>query len=142
MFRPLLVMISIIAATILPATASAEKLLALMCGKIYFTDGEVKEVCDSDRISVPQHRKDLLVIENAYTSRQKIAQRIAPESVDSVVLWNTTSPAHPHTIVYISGYGWCWQVDKTPSIALYAFCTKGYYIGGNGGMWTAASILC
>jgi len=121
--------------TLLPLAVSAEKVLALMPGIIYLSNGEVSEVCGSKRVAIPFKHRDLLVLDQAYTHNQKIGRRINPADVDSVVMWNVSSPDYRHTIRYLKDLGWCWQREKAPGLTLYAFCPKGYFIAGNGGMW-------
>lgn len=58
-----------------------------------------------------------------------------PETVDSLVVWSSTSSERPHTISYIVNYGWSWQLENGRFIRIYCFSPKGYYISGNGGMW-------
>ncbi len=134
--RHLLTALVLTLSALMPENAAAEKLLGLMCGKVYLSGGDVVELNDSYRIAMPVKKKQLCLVENAYSSRQKVSQRISPETVDSIVLWNATSPAHTHTLRYIPEFGWCWQLEKATGIAVYAFSPKGYHISGNGGMWT------
>ncbi len=134
--RHLLTALVLTLSALMPENAAAEKLLGLMCGKVYLSGGDVVELNDSDRIAMPVKKKQLCLVENAYSSRQKVSQRISPETVDSIVLWNATSPGHTHTLRYIPEFGWCWQLEKATGIAVYAFSPKGYHISGNGGMWT------
>ncbi|MCI9606948.1 MAG: hypothetical protein HFJ94_02085 [Muribaculaceae bacterium] len=126
---------SLLLTALVPLTLSAEKVLALMPGIIYFKDGSVEELVDSSRIAIPQKQKDLLILDHAYTHRQNIGRRISPEDVDSVVIWSVTSPERRHTLCYFKESGWCWLLDKANGLMVCAFSPKGYHISGNGGMW-------
>ena len=90
--RHLLTALVLTLSALMPENAAAEKLLGLMCGKVYLSGGDVVELNDSDRIAMPVKKKQLCLVVNAYSSRQKVSQRISPETVDSIVLWNATSP--------------------------------------------------
>ncbi|MDE5837693.1 MAG: hypothetical protein K2H39_01430, partial [Paramuribaculum sp.] len=69
-----------------------------------------------------------------YTARQKVRDKIQPEKIDSVILWNPTAPERSHTFEFIPSYGWCWLLDGGKHISVYAFSPKGYSISGNGGI--------
>ena len=113
----------------------AEKIRAMMEGTVYLSGGDTMEMRDSSRIAIPMKKKPLMIMEHAYTARQKVADRVEPTRVDSVVLWNSLAPQRRHTLCYLPDYGWCWILERGPRIRVYAFAPKGYYIGGNGGMW-------
>lgn len=106
-----------------------------VCGCVYLHSGDTIAASGETRITPPAKRKKLEVIGNAYTRASKVASRIDPTTVDSVAIWSTTSPERHHTLIYIKEYGWCWQLEHTPHIALYCYSPKGYFLSGNGGMW-------
>lgn len=87
------------------------------------------------RITPPAKRKKLELLDHAYSKARKVVSRIDPATVDSVVLWTTTSPEYPHTFIYLKEYGWCWQLEHNTHIAVYCYSPKGYFLSGNGGMW-------
>lgn len=107
----------------------------LVEGNVYLSSGEVLEARDSIRISLPVKKKKLRIFENAYTARQKKKEDIIPATVDSIVVWSSTSVERHHTLCYIAKYGWAWQLDKGSHINVYCFSPKGYSVAGNGGMW-------
>lgn len=113
----------------------AEKIRAMMEGIVYLSGGDSVSMCDSCRIAIPMKKKPLVILEHAYTARKKVVERVEPERVDSVVLWNTLASARRHAMCYLSDYGWCWILERGPRISVYAFAPKGYHIAGNGGMW-------
>lgn len=117
------------------APIHAEKILAMMDGIVYLAGGDSMAMRDSSRIAIPMKKKPLVILEHAYTARQKVVERVEPERVDSVVLWNTLAPARRHAMCYLPDYGWCWILERGPRISVYAFAPKGYHIAGNGGMW-------
>ena len=116
-------------------TTHAKKIHTAQYGRIYLTSGD-SIIADGDlRIGIPTRKKKLEIIENAYTRESRIKNRIDPESVDSVVIWQPTAPANQHTFRFIKEYGWCFQAEKTPFVYVYCYAPKGYYFAGNGGIW-------
>lgn len=103
---------------------------------IYLKSGEVVSVRDSVRIAMPVKKKKLKVYRNAYTALQKLKDEHSPDAVDSLVIWSSTSPERTHQVCYLSGYGWSWLLENGRYIRVYCYSPKGYYIGGNGGMWS------
>ena len=106
-----------------------------VCGIVYLHSGDTIAATGKTRITPPSKHKKVDIIENAYTKASKVASRIDPTTVDSAVVWAATSPEHRHTLVHLKEYGWCWRLEHTPRIAVYCYSPKGYYLGGNGGMW-------
>ncbi len=120
---------------LLSSTATAGKIYTGDCGKVYLKSGEVITADGDIRIRIPAKNKKLEIINKAYTKYNNILRKIEPETVDSVVVWKITAPDHPHTLLYIKKYGWCYQLEHTPYITVYSFAPKGYYCSGNGGFW-------
>lgn len=116
--------------------AYARKIPTALCGKVYLRSGDSIVADGTTRIAPPVKNKKLEIIEQAYTRQSKVGDKIAPESVDSVVLWVPTAPERPHTLRYVDDYGWCWEVDGNPWLTVYCFTPKGYFFAGNGGVWT------
>lgn len=116
--------------------AAAKKFREAVFASIHLSSGEVMTCTDSIRIEMPQGKKQLRVIANPYTARQKCTESLDPALVDSIVIWNSTTPDAHHTLAFLPDYGWCWQLDRGKGICIYAFSPKGYHLAGNGGMWT------
>lgn len=114
---------------------SAKKLPVALCGRVYLSSGDVIEASGQTRIGSPEKKKKLEIIDDAYTAKGRIGSRLAPEEVDSAVIWAPTAPGRPHTFDFIEGYGWCWRLEHSPHIAVYCFSPKGYHFAGNGGLW-------
>lgn len=115
----------------------AKKTPTALCGRVYLYSGDhLGTEGDEVRIGAPVKNKKLEIIDNAYTKKSKINTRLEPASVDSVVMWAPTAPNRPHTFRHIKGYGWCWQLESNPHLAVYCFSPKGYFFAGNGGLWT------
>lgn len=114
----------------------AKKIYTSSYGRVYMHSGDSIIADGKLRISVPIKNKKIKVISNAYTKKNEVERQIAPEEVDSVIIWASTSPQRPHTFRYIKNYGWCWQLEKTPYISVLCYAPKGYYCAGNGGIWT------
>ncbi len=124
-----------LSATALSAPANAKKIFSGVCGRVYLSSGDSIVTNDVMRITIPMKSDKVGIIENAYTSDNKIEKRIDPEAIDSVVLWPVTSPQRHHTFIFIKKYGWCFRAEHSPSISVYCFSPKGYGISGNGGLW-------
>ncbi len=107
----------------------------LLPGDAYLADGQQLIARDTMRFEVPAKKEDLKVYAQAYTSAQKVCRKIPGSDIDSLVVWSATAPDCPHTLRYIAAYGWCWQLERTPHIAVYCFDPKGYGTNGGGGMW-------
>lgn len=105
----------------------------LVCSEIH-TPTEIVTATDSFRIKLPKKHEKLLVVNNAYTKREAAGRSFAGNETDSVIIWMPTKPEITHTMVCVEPYGWCWQLEKSHGIALYAFSSKGYRMWGNGGM--------
>ncbi len=114
-----------------PATAQRN----LMDGKIFLSYDSVIITNDSLRIEIPVKHKPVRIVANPYTAKQKVRDKIEPEKIDSVTLWNPTAPERSHTFEYIPPYGWSWLLERGNHISVYAFSPKGYTISGNGGIW-------
>lgn len=117
-------------------TAYARKIPTALCGKVYLTSGDSIVADGTTRIAPPLKNKKLEIIENAYTRRSKVGDKLAPEAVDSVVLWVPTAPERTHTLRYVGDYGWCWEIERNPYLTVCCFSPKGYFFAGNGGVWT------
>ena len=104
-----------------------------VCAEIY-TESGMTEAADSVRIRIPKKHEAVIPISGAYTKNQKKEETITAGQTDSVVVWMPTSPEFRHTLIYYEPYGWCWQLEKNSHIALYAYCSNGYRLWGNGGM--------
>lgn len=104
-----------------------------VCAEIY-TESGVTEAADSVRIRIPKKHEAVIPVSGAYTKNQKKEETIGAGRTDSVVVWMPTSPEFRHTLIYYEPYGWCWQLEKNSHIALYACCSNGYRLWGNGGM--------
>lgn len=114
---------------------SAKKIPIALCGRVYLASGD-SIVSDKElHIGVPTGKKKLDIIDKAYTKKSNISRKLTPEEVDSAVLWVPTAPYRPHTFRFIDGYGWCFQLEYNPYIAVYCFASKGYHFAGNGGIW-------
>lgn len=111
------------------------KLRSGVCGRVYLTSGDTIVACDSMRIVVPKKNKKVEIIDKAYTKKNEISKRVAPEETDSLVLWTSTAPGYPHTFRFIPDQGWSFQAEHTPHIAVYCCAPKGYRLSGNGGLW-------
>ncbi|MDE6264668.1 MAG: hypothetical protein K2M11_05930 [Paramuribaculum sp.] len=107
----------------------------ILNGIIYFPADSVISATDTLGVEMPQKNKPVRLVSNPYTARQKIKEKIEPQIIDSLVLWNRTAPSLTHALEYIHPYGWCWLLDRGAHISIYNYSPKGYYIGGNGGMW-------
>ena len=115
--------------------AHAKKIYSASCGRVYLSSGD-SIIADGDlRESVPMKNKKLNIIENAYSNSNKVKMSIAPEDVDSVILWSATAAERTHKLIYVKGFGWCWELERSPYISVCVFSPKGYYCAGNGGMW-------
>ncbi|MDE6460371.1 MAG: hypothetical protein K2K52_06000, partial [Paramuribaculum sp.] len=114
-----------------PATAQRN----LMKGKVFLSSDSIITTNDTLGIEIPVKRKPLRIVTNPYTAKQKVRDKIQPEKIDSVILWNPTAPERSHTFEFIPSYGWCWLLDGGKHISVYAFSPKGYSISGNGGIW-------
>ena len=68
----------------------------LVEGNVYLSSGKIVEARDSIRISLPIKKKKLKIFENAYTARQKLMREIVPSTVDSLVVWSSTSVERHH----------------------------------------------
>ncbi|MDE6269374.1 MAG: hypothetical protein K2M12_00785 [Muribaculaceae bacterium] len=114
----------------------ARKIYSAVCGRVYLSSGD-SIIADGDalRLSVPAKNKKLTIIENAYSESNKVNQSLAPEDVDSVIMWSATAPERSHKLIYAKGFGWCWELERSPYISVCAFSPDGYYCAGNGGMW-------
>lgn len=123
----------ILIGVLFPASLTAKG--QLVEGNVYLSSGKIVEAHDSIRISLPVKKKKLRIFRNAYTARQKMMEEIVPTTVDSLVVWSSTSVERHHTLCYVGKYGWAWQLDNGPHIRVYCFSPKGYYVAGNGGMW-------
>ncbi len=118
-----------------PAPAWAEKLGTLVNGCVYLSDGD-SVVADNGRcIAMPSKKKKLVIVENAHSAEQKVAERIAPSLIDSVRVWKSTAPGRPHSLHFLAGHGWAWLLENNSFLRVYAFSPKGYFISGKGGMW-------
>lgn len=113
----------------------AKKTPVALCGRVYLNSGDTIMADNELRIGPPRKTKKLEIIENAYSRKAHIAKRIAPETIDSIVVWTSSAPERPHTFCFIPNYGWCFVAEKTSDIALYCFSPKGYSFAGNGGLW-------
>lgn len=131
---PLLVAIVTLMVIATPFRANAEKVLQMVPAKVFLSSGDTLCTVGALHIGIPRGDKPLQVMEGAYTRSQRIAEHIDPPTVDSISLWARTAPERKHTLRFVNGYGWCWQLDKGKAITVLAFCKKGYRIGGNGGM--------
>lgn len=107
----------------------------ILSGIIYLSADSAISATDTLGVEMPQKHKPLRIISNPYTGHQKIKEIIATLLINSLVLWNKTAPLLTHTLEYIHPYGWCWLLDRGKRISIYDYSPKGYYIGGNGGMW-------
>ena len=125
----------ILSAVILTIAFQATAQRNLMEGIVYLSTGSVISTADSLGIEIPVKQKPLRIVTNPYTARQKVRDKIQPQQIDSIVLWNPTAPERPHTFEYIPPYGWCWLLEHGNHISVYAFSPKGYTISGNGGIW-------
>lgn len=107
-----------------------------VCGRIYLSSGDSIVAEGETRIGVPVKTKKLEIVERAYTKSSKVGRKISPDSVETVVLWVPSAPGRTHTFSFIKDYGWCWQLERGPHIAVYCFASHGYHFAGNGGLWT------
>lgn len=107
----------------------------ILNGIIYFSADSAISATDTLGVEMPHKHKPVRLISGPYTGHQKIKEKIAPQLIDSLVLWSRTAPSLPHTLEYINKYGWCWLLDHGNHISVYSYSPKGYHIGGNGGMW-------
>ncbi len=116
-------------------TADARKIPRSLYGHISLTSGDSIIAEDTIRVSIPQKKKKLEIIANAYTHKSKIERVIDPDSVRAATIWTPSAPERPHTFVFLKEYGWCQEVEHSPYITLYCYASKGFHISGNGGIW-------
>lgn len=128
--KPLVITLFILA---LALTCAAKVKGPFVCSRIH-SQAQAIVADDSLRIKIPKKHDAVVLVENAYTKRVRKGLSIAPADVDSIEVWMPTAPTVRHTIVYFPPYGWCWQLENTPGLCVYAFCKKGYRLWGNGGI--------
>lgn len=119
----------------MPLSLNAVKIRAIMDCKIYLQSGSVRLSNDSVMVAIPESKQPLYLMSYPYTARQAIKESIEADQIDSVVMWNKTSPLRTHTLTFMSQYGWCWMLERGESIKVYCFAPKGYHINGIGGMY-------
>lgn len=133
MNRLVSVIIYLCAAAAVTAVAGPPK-KGMVCGRVYLGDGRIITADGDDRVTLPSKRRDIKVVEAAYSNKARVSATFKGDEVDSLHLWVRTKPERVRTERYLDGYGWCWQLDATPYVAVYAFSPKGYSLAGNGGM--------
>lgn len=106
-----------------------------LCGRVYLRSGDTIEAEGDTRIGPPLKSRKIEIIEHAYTKAGKVDRKIAPEEVDSVVVWPTTAPGRPRTFSFVKDYGWCWELERNPWLTVCCHSPKGYHFAGNGGLW-------
>ncbi len=130
-----LIIIAFCFATSLANDAYAKKIHAGLCGTVYLASGDSISANGELRVSIPNKKKKVEIIRNAYTHSSEVESRIDPSDIDSLVVWSASAPKYPHVFRYIKEYGWCYQAERSPFLSVLCFAPKGYYCSGNGGVW-------
>lgn len=133
MNRLVSIIIFLCAAAAATAVAGPPK-KGMVCGRVYLSDGRIITADGNDRVTLPSKKRDIKVVEDAYTHNARVTGTFKGSEIDSLHLWARTKPERVRTERYLDGYGWCWQLDTTPYVTIYAFSPKGYSLAGNGGM--------
>lgn len=120
---------------VFPFISNAGKIYTAHYGRVYLNSGDTIVADGNLRIRVPMKKKPVEIIEDAYTRNNKLTEKIDPQVVDSVVIWTVSAPEYPHAFRFIKEYGWCFEAEHTPYISVCCYSPKGYYCGGNGGLW-------